>query len=1010
MAARPAASSSARIESAIPSASQPGGSKRAYTPEQQFRNRLRKAWTRLATDHGRLLASYQRAFGAKKNGPDLLQALIDATREPGARALVTGVPQVAHFVIKLGAQIPAAQVLCWTDADGTVADVKLARSDQPGHVEQAARELLAAARNRHSVNSATEEGGATRTHLRQLWQRRSGQELDPITEAWHRLPGNALTADFHVLEYLHGLTKEAGARALPTDGAGIQRFIVKVPGIAEPVDILLREQPDGTLGDLRFAPEKKEKLPWLVRLMEQGEATSIQRKTAAPRQGPRNANSLWAPLKNRLAAAFEACREARREKNERVPAAGAFVKHLDELCLATGEGVLVDADLDVRRFVVTPEGSNHPITLLRRADERGVAALRVVEPDLSDQAAMLKDIWRHARKTPAGAAPASSASAMAADAPGPAAAPSGSGRAMKDAWQLKQVLEVAVANQGRGGDLLAGAAEASGVPDRELRRWVGPDGALLLTPGALLKLKDYYDLRDDFEILFTQLGQPQSVAKLPGELTAEMTLRMLKARQELPDAPTSRLARRADIHPEVAKRYFDAHHEVFFKASNERLMRMPDYARHRAAMQAALAAIGHTERAANLPAPETPAETFLRQFEERLYPLRMAIGQMRRDPALSATQAARLVNAWPEMPALLDRLVLPGGQLRAVGDIARDLPAFEADQRPLLEQLLARIAPGAAGAGMTEELMPAKGLAPGKVFIVRDPSGAADGRAGSREGKAARGRRLEQIYANSPAQVVPPRSYRAERPKQCLRWLSTFLKARFDKATEVQAYWDAPRGELWVSSNHTAANADIKAFLEQGGLARALEDLVEDTHASREVRHASRLRQMMKDESARPVQAGPLLAALFDGQVRVPTDAIIDNRTGHRIELHAERHLKHAFEKLHGEGSLDRRLVAGTMRPCGICAKDLKLPASARRGPFWMSRAATQGHDLVAHAEHDRDAGIGTYATRTRDGKLTVAYDTDSDDGTDIEDSALGKRHAEDRAGDAGKAPRVKRR
>jgi hypothetical protein len=168
---------------------------------------------------------------------------------------------------------------------------------------------------------------------------------------------------------------------------------------------------------------------------------------------------------------------------------------------------------------------------------------------------------------------------------------------------------------------------------------------------------------------------------------------------------------------------------------------------------------------------------------------------------------------------------------------------------------------------------------------------------------------------------------------------------------------------------------------------------------------------MMKDESVRPAQSREMLAALFSGQVRVPRGAIF-NPSGQRIELHAERRIKQAFEEEHGEASLDRRLVAGTMRPCGICAKDLGLPASARRGPFWMSRAATEGHDLVAHAEHDRDAAIGTYATRTRDGTLTVAYNTDSDDGTDLDDrdSRLGKRPVKERPDDAGKAPRVKRR
>jgi hypothetical protein len=1008
---------------AVPGPSRPSSDagtaakKRVYTPEQQFRMRLARSWKRQATDHGRLLGCYQRAFGAKKSGADLLLALAEATGAAGgAQGLPTPVPQVERFAVKLSGDMPAAQVLLWKEPDGTIGHVRIARSDKPEHVAKAAGELLAAARNHLSVTSATEESGGTRSQLRQLWQRRRSPELDAITEAWHRLPGRELLADFHVVDYLHGLAKAPGARGLPTDGVGIQRFIVDVPGIATPVDLLLREQADGTLGDLRLVPANAARLPWLVRLMEKGEATSASRKTAAPKQGPRNADSLWSPLKVRLAAEFGAFRESRRQKSERIPAPGAFVKYLDALCTASGEGAVVDASLDIRRFVVTPEGSARSITLLRREDERGLAGLRAVADDLSDEQAMTKDLQRYARPAAAGAAPADAvaASPIRAVAPAEPSAPAG-GRAMRDAWQLKQVLEVVVANKRRGAsDVLAGADQASGVPDRELRRWLGPDGELLLMPGALLKLKGYYDLRDDLEALFTALDQPESVAKLPGELTAAMTLRMIQARRAQPDAPTAKLARMSDVHPEVAKRYFDVSHEVFLKASNERLRRMPDYAEHRAAIQAALVAIGETGRAERLPVPETAAETFLRELEERLYQVRMAVTQMRRDPSLSATRAVRLVNAWPEMPALLQRLVRPGGELRAPDEIARGLPGFEPGLLPLLEQLLGRLAPGAAGE-MTEELMPAKGLAPGKVFIVRDPSGAHDGRTGARAGKATRARLLEQIYANSGDLKVPPRSYRQERQKQGLRWLSTFLKARFDKATEVQAYWDAPRGELWVSSNNQGANTDIEAFLKGGGLAQALEELDEDTHASREIRHASRLRKMMKDESARPAQAREMLAALFAGRVRVPSEPIFNLATGQRVELHAERRLKQAFEKLHGEGSLDRRLVAGTMRPCGICAKDLGLPASARRGPFWMSRAAMEGHDLIAQTEHDRTAGIGTYATLTRDGALTIAYNTDSDDGTDLDErrgtgGTLGKRGRQDRPADAGQAPRAKRR
>ncbi|KQW03080.1 hypothetical protein [Rhizobacter sp. Root1221] len=949
-----------------------------------FRKRLDRIWNQLKDEHAGLFTEYKNVFGQKKNGPDLLQALLDATGKPCSQPSATDVPNVTRFVVQLDARLPAIHVLTWKEADGAIGDVRLAKSDSADALAQVLGVMIRSAKFRKSDRNARDESGNWREEggqwrpVRQLWQKleKLGEDeaFRSVLDVWRGQPGNELLPDFRVLEYLQALTNGPDARSVQIKSPSVQRFVLRVPGMKDTIDVLRRLTDDGSLAELRMVPAQKERLPWLINDVERGAVRSVARRTREEGTGPRTPANFWNPLKEHLNTQFEAFREDRRRKHERVPAAGAFVKHLDALCMDDDESEVVDAGNDIWKHEVTPDGSRKPIVLLRRTDTRGLASLRVLSEGMTlaaVQASMVSDLAKGQRKASA-AAPTEPAPPIA---PQPATSPP----KLKDAHQLTQVLELAVLNRAQSKELLAGVAEVTGIPDRELRNWINYDGSLLRAASALINLRGYFDEREDLYGLFTLLGQPESAKTLPGELTAEQMVKVLQARLAHPGANTTRLAHMVNCNPEAVARHFADDHATFMKAGNYTLRALPDYLEHWAGLQAALKALGHVERAAGLPAPDNEAQRFLRELEERLYPVRIAVAQMRRDPTLLAADAAQLVNTWPEMPALLDKLVGPGGTLREAAAIARDLQAFSPDLQPLLENLLNRIDPQVRTGAMVEELMPAQGIMPGKVFIVREPP--PDEAALAQGARPVKSRRIERIYANSADLVVAPRSYRAERQKQSLRWLSTVLKGTFSRAAEVQAYWDPKRGEIWVSSNDTTSNAAIEEFLSQGMLTRNLQAFSGNPHASRRARHTSNLRKMLNDESARPAQARELLDAMFNGRFRVPIEVYRSSTSGRRIELHAERRIKRAFEGQYGEGSLDRNRIAGTMRPCGICAKDFSLPDTARRGPFWMSRSSGEGYDVIAIAEENRNASIGAYATVTRQGELTIAYNTDSTDG-----------------------------
>jgi hypothetical protein len=116
---------------------------------------------------------------------------------------------------------------------------------------------------------------------------------------------------------------------------------------------------------------------------------------------------------------------------------------------------------------------------------------------------------------------------------------------------------------------------------------------------------------------------------------------------------------------------------------------------------------------------------------------------------------------------------------------------------------------------------------------------------------------------------------------------------------------------------------------------------------------------------------------------------------GRKIDLHAERRIKEAYARDSGK-ALNSQFLAGTMRPCGICAKDLDLPPSVHRGPFWLSRAGQAFYNAHEVVEENVARSVGTYASAGTGVNPSVNYNTDSD--SEAEDGVRSKGKAKRKA------------
>lgn len=566
---------------------------------------------------------------------------------------------------------------------------------------------------------------------------------------------------------------------------------------------------------------------------------------------------------------------------------------------------------------------------------------------------------------------------------------------------LKRALELMLAKQGEGlvgrgrtPGILSAVAGVLGIDRKMLIGWLNADGRPAKPLDAIARLPGYEQARGDLQALFARHGQ-QAVAdslRAPGDdtlhkMTAELLVDILRRIKKVDRAGSSTaIAGALGVQPSLVRQYVVLDDASL--RSPDLVRKMPDYAQYREPLAAALAALGNHEQARGLPLPLVDAEALLNALRDGLPRFVAAMKAMQANPKLSPHDAAKEASLLPEA---LTAVIGAGGVLRERSDVHETLSRLGSHLMPGIDEELARLRAAASGkapvAAAPREMarfeLPARGTIPGRVFIVRPSTGDPGPKAKNR---------LEKIYANNADLVRLPRSYETERPRQMLRWLSTVLADRFPDAGEVQCYYHAPTRQVVVASNHNEVNTKLAAFLAEGG-AHQLIDATESQSGDRNSRHSAKLGITLAAAPPRTVKNGNALpeqvrAAIAEARFHVPLASVSER--GKTVRLHAERRIQNYVRETFGE-SVDRRLLAGTMRPCGTCADELGLRDDERRGPFWLSKAAQALSDTPRIIERNIAKGIGTYVTKTRKGRVTADHDTDSD--SDVEDTEARMRH-----------------
>jgi|GEM_PF-6998798 len=957
-----------------------------------------------------LLKAYNKNRVDELTASNFVDLIATLTEGPSLRAQSTGKPNIALHTIKIDGVRGNVHVLRRDDHDG-VADLRMIPSDDIRHnAVQKAIELMefAACQSRSQLLLCGASSNMGK-RLQAMW--RSGprsREFRQLYEAFRNTPRFEYVNGGLFLWILNDLTTKPNAVRSKTGVDGVDKFGIRIPGTTGFVHVLRRLDTNGELADIRLVPslndEKDENdiLDEMHKAARKGRSLKSD-KRRLPRayyvaEGARNLwNHRWHLLAEHLGRAYEAFCQHEIDNDRRRPSTATFAKYIDQLCEAS-KGEVVDQRNNIVRHRITPIGSSEPVAMLRCKNETLAPYLRYAGKNSEDESKAL-ELIKHSLRAKAGKDAAASAAHDEPLVSYPAFYDRGThAGGIHDAQQLKRLLKLMIKNKEAGRPLRHKLADATNIPEADIRAYFSKNGQLKRKPSSLCRLNGFYETVQDLHRLLIQLGHDDTAAQLPYPMSAELLVKVLRTWNENRNASEKALARLLKVNATTISSYFKPNGPRL-SCTDHRLRHLPGYDVHWVDIRNALREVGLVDRAQRLPKPETRAELFLRAIREELYPIGAAVQAMKSDPNLSVPDAAKLVTASGEVANLMEQILRPGGVVRTRGEIEAQLPELKLHQFPELDDLLSKLdAPPSSR--MSRVLISGFRARANKLFVV-------NGNPGDLLIKRATKNRLAEVYANSPELVVPPRSFMHERDKQALRWLSTALKSEFKRKMmgDVQCYFDATEQQIWVSSNSVAVNLKINEFLSSGKLKEMLSNVEDHVRAKRVGRHKLKLgRQLAKhDEEG---LGSTIMQAMSKGSFRVPTDTVFQH--GKSIDLHAERRIKEAFTSVTGR-TIDHKMMAGTMRPCTVCAMDLDLPPEVHRGPAWLSRAAQAFYDANEVIEDNIAQSIGTYVSRMNDGHLSVNYNTDSDSEIDV---PLAKQVSAARAGKEGepsKATRGKR-
>lgn len=509
-----------------------------------------------------------------------------------------------------------------------------------------------------------------------------------------------------------------------------------------------------------------------------------------------------------------------------------------------------------------------------------------------------------------------------------------------------------------------------GVPQSSLLGHIARGAQGLVKPESLVTMPDYEQWRDSIADSLMTMGHPHQADSLPqpGDLEARdpVTAAILaQALTQLANDPTTHLstiAADAGISTHALSRYLSGSQGL---TRPHALLRLSDYTQWRESIADSLRRMGLSEQADFLPQP-TGAVEFLDTLRSHAPQVAVAIQQMRSNPALSAHEAARRAGA----PERAFAIAVTAGP---VGPTIRDQSTVEAELhglRPHLQAGITTVLHGlnslasgrdSGAADLIEARIRGGGFTPDRLYLVEH------------EPLAGRTRsQLGDIYSQNPALVRSPRPYVNDRAAQVLRWLSTELLGQHAQWGEVQAYFDRDSQTIHVSSNVNRVNREMRQNLNNSGL--QLSGGERQGADGREARHRRKLAHALAHLSNHddPL-AHEILQAIAAGRFSVPPQSFHEGDR-RALELHAERRIHEALG-----GHIDLDLLAGTMRACGHCAAALGFEDHRTRGPFWLTNGASAYLDSAAIIQRNRRHRVASYVTKTRDGRTTTEYNTDSD-------------------------------
>jgi hypothetical protein len=224
--------------------------------------------------------------------------------------------------------------------------------------------------------------------------------------------------------------------------------------------------------------------------------------------------------------------------------------------------------------------------------------------------------------------------------------------------------------------------------------------------------------------------------------------------------------------------------------------------------------------------------------------------------------------------------------------------------------------------------------------------------------------KLKRFYATNPGLIREPRSYAHQREVQTLRWLATVLLAHYG-GVEVQCYYDVTTKTIYVSSNKNDVNEKMAEAVKKGTT------LIHEMHS----RHFRKLKRGMSAEGldeAKMKYAGEIVI-----KNAISKTAIVVCPEKYEVDLHAERRIQQHLLGLGKE--LDPDYLAGTKRPCMVCAVALGLTDKHYPGPMWTTNSGLGGMaegDVISKA---KTSGLYSYITKDHAGHLSYKIGSESD-------------------------------